>query len=253
MLSGQTGKLAAPGAFITLVVVWGYFSVSQLANADAFSAPWWKLPRAGGIILLILGITSSLAYSLVVYGYARTLKADTHKEDLYWACSALTHYIAANTTIAHESIGVHAWKPKGLFGVRRLVRIQSYRTARRPPTSITWTKGKGALGRCWAEGQTKLVNLEPIHKKAKTKQDFCEKLDSEERWGFSWSDFQTTQTYAAILATPIMKNGFRGCLSVDVRKPGHARELQRLWNDPAHNRVIDAHLDICYKALGVSR
>jgi hypothetical protein len=74
-----------------------------------------------------------------------------------------------------------------------------------------------------------------------------------DRWGFTWDEFDSTRHYAAILATPIKKYRVRGCLSVDIRKPSSASELKRLWNDSDHGATIDAHMSMVYKALGVGR
>jgi hypothetical protein len=245
------GKLLRPGAFITLAVVLAYNAASQMANYHVFSVNWWKPGNTGGIVLLCLGIASAVAYGLVVWGYGRSLKKANVRDDLFDACRGLADFITSKTSIAASDVGVHVWEREGLVGLQHLVSIKTYRTAPRPPTDIHWSKGKGALGRCWEDGQTKFADLGPLHAKATNPTDFCDKLDPDDRWGLTWDEFDRTRQYAAVLATPIRKHGVRGCLSVDVRKPSSGTELRGLWNDPEHTAAIDAYVSMVYEALGV--
>jgi hypothetical protein len=115
---------------------------------------------------------------------------------------------------------------------------------------VTWRKGKGAIGRCWADDDEVLVNVEG-ELQSLTRDEF-EALPRSDRYAMTWRELNATRTYSAIIATPLHGGppgapAFRGCLSIDVRAPGSYPVLVSAWT--ANSADYAAILSVCDAAF----
>jgi hypothetical protein len=151
--------------------------------------------------------------------------------------------IVESTGLDWRRLGVHAFLVRRTWrhpfrGVLR--RVGRERLSSSPPASgIEWTRGKGALGRCWAEMRDVGVNLEVEwgSLRGSSRKDWEEASD-EVKYGMSFEEFQRVRDYGAIVVTPILdsREGFRGCVSVDA--PGDVYEV--LWSRDVREILQDA-------------
>ena len=115
----------------------------------------------------------------------------------------------------------------------RLVRVLRFRLDDSPPPSaVTWSKGKGVIGRCWLDRRTQHVCCRQVATTWGDRQlspdEFAELPDAV-RSGFSHREFVgIAHKYAEILAVPILSEAGEtlGVMSIDVAaKAGLSREV----------------------------
>jgi hypothetical protein len=143
------------------------------------------------------------------------------------------------------------WTIRGLPGIRRLERRATFVPVDRPPTAITWRKGKGVLGQCWLRDEWILADLERMAK-ASTEREFYT-IPRGDRFLFTWHEAKATQHYKAVLAWPLHggpENAKRvvGVMSVDVQADSGVAALDMLWTTKRQDIV--AHLAVCEAILG---
>jgi hypothetical protein len=133
------------------------------------------------------------------------------------------------------SIGVHAFlveRQYWLFGPERLRRIGRERLRSSPPPArITWTKGKGAVGRCWELGQDVGMELHPDH----LTEDQWNALPADQRLGMTFDDYERTRHFRVVVATPILDRNDRviGIVSIDSVNSDFAK----LWQDAVRDAM----------------
>lgn len=145
---------------------------------------------------------------------------------------ALMVEIAKKRGVDVEYLGVSVWVPRirwvRQFGPIRvpervLVRVIRFRMIDHPQaTEVTWRRGKGAIGACWA---TKVVIHRDWHDQAKqhssptlSADDFGS-MGSDVQDGFEHQEFVAIASkYSEVLATPVLSEGgaVLGVISIDI-------------------------------------
>jgi len=227
-----------------------YTTCQLLKSQDVPSKAAWTGWTALNIALLATGVITLIGGFLVGWGYSRALRKSDQNAELDVACSDLWALIQRTTTIPWEHVGVHVWTVRGMKGMRHLQRRATFVVERRRATPVTWRKGKGAIGRCWAEEEALIADVAELEQRGPDRKTFCS-LAREERFGLSWREFRVSRHYRAILAIPLRAGppgALRvvGCLSVDVRADGHVDDLTRLLDDSRFGAV----LSVCEAVLG---
>jgi hypothetical protein len=242
----RLGHLLKPGSVILLFVVTLTGTGAVLKEVDVPSAAFWKPSAPAGIALAIVAGASYVGYFLVVIGYRRTLKHSDQDARLYTTCRDIALLVERETGLDLKTIGVHVWTIRGFPGLKRLERRATFLSIDRPPTKITWRKGKGALGHCWLRDEWILADLEPLAN-ARTEREFYE-IPREDRFWFTWQEARATQHYKAAIVWPLHggpANAMRvvGCLSVDAQTTGAVDKLDALWTRKRQD--LDAHRAVC--------
>jgi hypothetical protein len=116
---------------------------------------------------------------------------------------------------------------------QRLHRILRFRLSASPQTSqLSWTKGKGAIGKCWEERQPVLLDRRATiaqfgEGKHPTDDAAFSRLTTDQRAGFSREEFnQMIDRYGEILAVPVVakySGEFLGVLSIDCRAEAYPK------------------------------
>jgi hypothetical protein len=128
---------------------------------------------------------------------------------------------------------VFVLRRQGWLMRQRLVPVVRFRLDDSPqPSAITWSRGKGVIGRCWLNRRTQHVSCRPVvmtwGKRQLTSEQF-EQLPEVVRSGFSYREFVgIAHKYAEILAVPILSEAGEtlGVMSIDVAaKADLAREI----------------------------
>lgn len=156
-------------------------------------------------------------------------RAEMH-QPLVGALNSITE--ARKVPLEVLGIGVfaigRAWSLKGWvvpWRGEQLKQIFRFRLSNYPPdVPVRWTKGKGAIGACWASETPVLHDRRAAagryggNAQQLTKEKY-KQLSEEDRSGFTRSEFiQTIESWGEILAMPIRADGTNrmiGVLSVD--------------------------------------
>ncbi len=124
-------------------------------------------------------------------------------------------------------LGASAWIIKGWGRWQRLERIGRERVNDSPgPTNITWTKGKGVVGRCWQDEQPMIIDTGRIDERWGncTAQQWA-KVREDTRMGLSHEKFRkVTGKYGTVVAVPMYDAGSHdmiGCVTLDAPKGLH--------------------------------
>jgi hypothetical protein len=248
--SSAIRRLLRPGAWATTAVVAGY-GAAQLAKSENWPRESvWAAGTPWNFLLVGLGVAALIGYGLVTIGYARALRKADQDKELYKICRAVVPLLESQTTILHGKVGVHVWTVRGPRGLRHLERRAQFIPQERRTTSITWRKGKGAMGQCWDTDSPVVADVEALEALASDEAAFCQ-LPRAVRFGLTWQEFAESKHYRAILAIPLRTgpsgaHRFRGCLSVDVQENGKAAELDALVQSNQFSYV----LSICESVLG---
>jgi len=240
--------LLRPGAWFTSVAVVVY-GLSELAKTENWPhATTWNPGTFWTVLLIASGLIGVAGYFLVTVGYARALRRSTQQVEFGAICRDVAGLVAKETTIPYDKVGVHVWTVRGLRGMRYLDRRAQFLPQRRPQSSITWCKGKGAMGICWASDKPILADVETLETRGGSASEFCA-LARSERFGLSWEEFCATKHYRAILAMPLRLGppGARrvaGVISVDLQVDGKAEELNTLLMTQQFSYVLSVCEDV---------
>lgn len=148
-----------------------------------------------------------------------------------------------------DKIGINAFVVQRhwhRFGNPRLVRVGQVKFSLAHPSGITWTRGKGVIGMCWA---TQIDKGRDLHSDYSRVADWTESLWNQEpdefKQGLTFQEFNRTKQYGAIVATPIFdpSGRFVGCISVDA--PAGCFEI--LWSEPARDRLRDVASTVAHQ------
>ena len=88
---------------------------------------------------------------------------------------------------------------------RRLRRIEHVRSASLPPRSgVTWSKGKGIIGRAWADNAVLFADLSAMYNDFKTEADWAV-APKELRMGLKWHEVERLrERYSGVIAVPVV-------------------------------------------------
>lgn len=183
----------------------------------------WKAPVGvvyGGRIALVVGTATE-----GIWGLARKTRWDKYielKTKLDKILTAAVVSVAKETGIEVDALGVSVWaveKHKGDDDT--LVRQGSLRlSGYPPPSSTTWTRGKGVIGMCWDEDRVVYASFVEAQAKYPADKSISKAQWAKEKsqWGFTQSEYpRQIRKYSQILAVPFGDGEeFRGCLSLDI-------------------------------------
>lgn len=206
-------------AMLVLVVAQGVFEA-----ANHFE--WWgvngDMLGAGRIVVLVGAAVES------GWGIARKSKWDDHlkvRDEVNKILITTVLTVSRTTGVEVDVLGCNAWsieRPQRKAS-EFLYRRGSFRLSGFPsPSSFTWVKGKGVIGRCWEKNDVAYKSFRALQaeypegvtlSKAQWKA-----LSPAERWGCDRREFSSAiWRYDQILAVPFGGDkGIRGCLSLDI-------------------------------------
>jgi hypothetical protein len=248
-LSATADRLTRPASRVLafLVVLYGAATLSRGQRWP----DWLWTSRFATPAYVVLGAVTTLGYLLVTWRFGTLLRRADEDQQLYSACRDIARFVIDNSSIASKTLGVHVWEVGGPRFARRLRRRATFRPVGHQPLPIVWRKGKGAIGRCWADGGTFVLDLEQRLRMAPDQAAF-ERLNEEERMGLKWREFEASRHYRAVYVTPLYGGAegaptIAGCISIDVQEDGKAGELELLTNTRHHD--LAPHFDVCERVL----
>jgi hypothetical protein len=252
LTSRYWGELLRPGAFVAGAVVTlagvGSYMQAQLIPKEST----WEVGAPARTALAVVGVLAAIFTFLVIRGYMRRLRKETEQDKFLEACRTIFNLIQKETGIPAENLGVHVWTVTGFPGGKHLVNRATFRTHRRSLAPIRWTKGKGAIGRCWASGIESVDDLSHYGSAFNSETDF-EALTEEDRLGMEWQDYAKTRDFTAIWTVPIFrgpeaKRSFGGCISADVvAHPSAAKLLDQVSRQ--EKVALEEILAVCHTVL----
>jgi hypothetical protein len=119
-----------------------------------------------------------------------------------------------------QYLGLHAYHIRRRFCRRAMLeRIADLRFRIPPPTSITWTKGKGVIGICWKREQFVIGDNKNAYEQAQAiSADDWAKADEKITFGLTRKQLEKTKDYGVIAAQPMFdwKNprSIVGCVAI---------------------------------------
>lgn len=155
--------------------------------------------------------------------------------------AGLREIVNANPALKWDHTGINAYvvkKARVPWREDRLVRLWREKFAVSHPSGVTWTRGKGVIGKCWEERQDVGRNFA---------RDYGRLVNcTEEQWnrqperirqGLSYAEFRRTRDHGAVVATPILSADakFLGYISIDA--PGDCYDV--LWSDSVRDKLRD--------------
>jgi hypothetical protein len=223
-----------------LVVAYGVVQIGKLN--DFPHASTWASRSPGWWAYVILAILATASSALVILGYRALLATRGENEAFAKLARGVVRVVEKNTTLRHHELGVNIWVLQGPPGFRRLERRAMSLAEERPQTPILWTKGKGAIGRCWARNESTFADLEGLRGQFRTPGAWCAQ-PRDERFRFSWAEFQDTRRYTAILAVPLLpriygRYRFRGVLAIDTTAREKGTELAAVSEESEFGVII---------------
>jgi hypothetical protein len=241
-------RLLQPGAWVTVVAVAAYGLLQLSKNLDKPGI--WSGDSRWNWLLLGVACPAFLGTVLVSIGYPRLLRRVDKDAELRGVCQNAAVFAADYLDVSHLDLAVHVWRLRGVPGFRYLDRRAAFRPHGRPKTRITWRKGKGALGACWARDEPLVGDVEDLERQAQNREQFCE-LDPPVRFGLTWGEFRRVRHYRAVLVIPLHggepgRYSVRGIFAVGVLVDGKVDDLGRLAEEPELARRV---LSVCEAAL----
>ncbi len=198
-------------------------SVVGTAALAGQEANLWKLPAAGSFVsvafVAAVAVVTSGRSVWWEYKGPRDLQL---QEDVGEILRRTAREVAdCCKDVDRADVGVTALvvRPRRLFGKHLHVLRRERESAFPPASGITWTKGKGLVGTCWAEQRPVFKDLRYFannHKDCSAAQ--FAGLTDDQKMGLDYGEFRTIiGKYSMVLVTPIMSDGeFIGCLSIDL-------------------------------------
>ncbi len=206
------------------------FSIISLARQlDLPDKKWWT-DSVGWTspLLLTLGVIVAVGGpAKLIQLHEATKQSDVERRarDLCQQILGTMHQSLLSVPI--ETFTVHTWKVARASRWRgsdeRLDRLASFRVELRPNSGVVWTKGKGAVGECWATNLEIEADLSGLHKAVAEGGKAAFPTPSEATFNLSWDEYQKTKRYTSIFVTPLrdLKGDFMGCVSIDTTANGH--------------------------------
>jgi hypothetical protein len=173
---------------------------------------------------------------LALHGVQATLDHERELASMQDQFRGLLIAVSARSARPLTTLGVSVWRVSA--SGETLERLALLRLHGRPRSGVAWTKGKGVIGRCWAESRELLIDLTKF--RGLSQADF-EALDDETRVGMEWNDYQQTAGYSAVWATPVRDEpgNLLGCISIDCDHPDSTAGLENAMRDKAVLGVIE--------------
>lgn len=152
------------------------------------------------------------------------------QRDAQIALLATLTKIVERTGVQSQTMGLHAYLVRRMLSrwppwKKEQVRVGRVRIAGSPPAStIVWTLGKGAVGRCW-EKRDEVILYRRADKHGSLlscSEGEWRTVRGEVRMGLSYSEWQTAKRYAGIVVVPMSvqrrpmdRYEYKGCVSLD--------------------------------------
>ncbi len=219
---------------------WFVLSIAILASAAALAMHFAKIEWPDKLfwaehtrVLLTCALISATAPWLQSFAVENNEKKrrkaleleKSIKEFLTAALVDISRAMATDCTKA----GLHAFLVKRPFPWTEEVQVRIARVKlsfNPPPSGITWTKGKGVIGRCWTLRGNHVRNLEGWFAPhlAVTEQQW-NGLPADTTYGLSFVEFtRTKEHFGTVAAVPILAGGgtgkYKGCVSFDLPAGG---------------------------------
>jgi hypothetical protein len=228
-----------------LVAAYGVAALLSSSNAPPH---FWPSPHWGADLLTGLGVAAGVASVVLAVGTNRFVATADANLGLAETCRNVEWLVeTTERTIPRRSLGVHVWQIAGPPGFQRLKRRGTYRAAGSHPLPITWVKGKGVVGACWASDEgDQLVDLSELRTLAPDAAAFRD-LSAEDRLNLSWPEYNMSRHYSTIwvcklYGEPEDAPKLIGFLSIDISEEGHtdalARALKRSTDEIGNLRKV---------------
>jgi hypothetical protein len=243
-------SLRSPGSTVLGFVVVLY-AVAVVGKAEDVPSGAWDAGKPLGVVLLILAAVSTVGYWFVTVSYGRSLRNSEDDRLLTSTCHEIAYLVANALGTGPREVGAHVWTVGGPRFARHLRRRATVRPVGHRKLPIIWLRGKGAIGHCWATQETFVADLDDLAQLGPDEATFCA-LDPETRLRLTWHEWQISDYYRAIWATPLHVGpegapALGGCVSVDVRQPNRAHDLERIMKERADD--LRPFLEICQRVL----
>jgi hypothetical protein len=129
-------------------------------------------------------------------------------------------HVARRAGADWETTGIQAFLIRRDWRRSQQVRAGKMRLGPVPSSGITWTEGKGIIGRCWATRAPQCADLEshfaPYLESTRAQWDA---LPVETRFGLTYEDFTRLRgKYGVVAAVPIIdaRDSYVGCITADT-------------------------------------
>jgi hypothetical protein len=158
---------------------------------------------------------------------SRELEREQRKYHLDLACRWLLVGLSQQTKLPLDSFGASVWRLPRQGETERLRRVIHGPVEPRRASRMSWTQGKGVVGRTWEREEEVLIDLTPLRL---VDQPSFEALPPQERLNMSWIEFARTSSYYTCWAIPLYadKEGeeqMLGILSVDCKDPNSLKPI----------------------------
>jgi len=223
-----------------LMLVGMIFAVGMLSKQVGWPPELWQ--RYGtqlSLGLFALGLPAQVGLMWRSFQYIRLKREQAQLRIINELCNLLlVQFATALPAIPALALGVNVWVVKGAFGWKRLRKATSFRMFRANESAIEWTRGKGAIGRCWKSETDRFFDLRELNEAAVSAGDTAYGgLPEELTLGLSWEEWQKTRQFNAIYTWALReerKGKFVGCLSLDCT---YSRGVELIPMTAAANEV----------------
>lgn len=237
-------RMRRPGANVAALLIFALGAIGVAKEYDWPHESWWKPGSAGLVSFIVLSILTGAASLFVVIGFRRLLTKKSSLEQFEKAAHDLSRLVEDQTSLRlrRNEIGINIWLVKGMWGFRRLVRGAQVVAVPRRETPITWTKAKGIIGEAWARKTSRFADLDLVRSVVPTQAEWCS-LPRDLRFHLSWSEFEETRRYHAVLAVPLRRHRFarhsvRGVIAIDVLISGRGHEINGIQETAEFSSIV---------------
>jgi hypothetical protein len=214
-----------------------------VAFAGIQFAKWLKWPNAelwawGGplmVVFWVLAALTTVGRLATAVDYKRLL--DRRHERLQEASYATARMVVNDAALRGSDIAVFVWAVSGPPGLRWLSRAAAAESEPRRTVAILWTKGRGPLGRAWAQNEQVIEDLEDL-RTSLADEDAYSQAAWKDRYELEWHEFRELLDYTAVLEMPLTgRNRLRrpvvkGVLELVAYTPQARTELHRVASSP---------------------
>ena len=195
-----------------------------LSRIDVLGGPWLRAhPYWIAAAILFTAIVPLVQLAVSERG-DRAARKRLELENSVQVALASALVLLVNKGADWEKTGVQAFVLKRRWSGWRVrqehVRLAKVRIAYVRASGIRWTRGKGAIGRCWATNSPQYIDVD-CHFAQYAGYDTYRwsTLSEDERIGLSFEDFQQLEgKYGTVAAMPITTHDGRyiGCVTADA-------------------------------------
>ncbi|HEX4519226.1 MAG TPA: hypothetical protein VH063_06555 [Gaiellaceae bacterium] len=229
---GWLRGLRQPGSFLTAGVVVAAGALEEFNVTGWPHTGWWDSGLPEKVFVPVIAAATILSF-LVIVAYSLTLGRLHDYERFAALAEGTARVVERETSLGRDDFSVNIFRVQGPCGFRRLEQV-----ARVAPDSsdsaMLWTKGKGVIGFAWAQRRSKYADLEALQVLLATEELFCQ-IPRDNRFRFSWNEFEDTRKYTAVLAVPIRPHVYarypvRGVLAVAALTSTNRGQLDGVQN-----------------------